>query len=140
MTIINTQYLGDLQCEVEHEHSGTRFITDAPLDNKGQARQISPTDLLVASLSSCVLTIMAIRTQEMGTDLKGTKVRAAKEMKSEPRRHVSKVTMTITFPRDYSQKEKAIFDAVVKSCPVASSLGDMVEVVYDLRYAEKASA
>ncbi|GAB5465649.1 MAG: OsmC family protein [Candidatus Kapaibacteriales bacterium] len=134
MTIINTRYLGDLQCEVEHEASGSKFLTDAPLDNNGKARQISPTDLLVGSLSSCVLTIMGIRTKDMGTDLVGTSVRASKEMGSEPRRHVSRVTLTIDFPRDYSDKEKAIFDAVVKTCPVASSLGDMVEVKYDLRY------
>jgi len=134
MTIINTEYIGDLQCEIEHELSKTKFTTDAPLDNKGQARNISPTDLLVASLSSCVLTIMAIRTLDLGTNLEGTKVRAAKEMKAEPRRHISKVTMTITFPKEYSDKEKAIFQAVVKSCPVASSLGDLVEVQYDLCY------
>jgi uncharacterized OsmC-like protein len=134
MTIINTEYKGDLQCEVEHESSGTKFLTDAPLDNKGLARNISPTDLLVASLSSCVLTIMAIRTADLDTDLSGAKIIATKEMKAEPRRHISQVTMTINFSKDYSDKEKAIFNAVVKSCPVASSLGDMVEVTYKLNY------
>ena len=39
-------YLGDLRTECTHIQSGTKIITDAPLDNHGKGESFSPTDLL----------------------------------------------------------------------------------------------
>ena len=52
MTKIKTTYLGELRTEAVHEQSGTKIITDAPLDNHGKGESFSPTDLVAAALGS----------------------------------------------------------------------------------------
>ena len=58
MATIETVYLGGLRTQATHVQSGTKIITDAPVDNQGKGEAFSPTDLLSASLASCMLTIM----------------------------------------------------------------------------------
>ena len=50
MTKMKTVYLGGLRNEVEHLQSGTKIVTDAPLDNHGKGESFSPTDLFASSL------------------------------------------------------------------------------------------
>ena len=69
-----TTYLGDLRTAITHEPSGTVIETDAPIDNHGRGERFSPTDLVAASLGSCMLTIMGIVAKREGLDLSGTKV------------------------------------------------------------------
>ena len=57
---ISTFYIDELRTEATHNFSGTKIITDAPLDNNGKAESFSPTDLLAASLGSCMITIVGI--------------------------------------------------------------------------------
>src|SRR4051812_41377475 len=48
-------YIGELRTEAIHVRSGQKIITDAPPDNQGKGEAFSPTDLLAASLGSCML-------------------------------------------------------------------------------------
>ncbi len=48
MATIETTYLGGLRTEATHVQSGTKIITDAPVDNQGKGEAFSPTDLLSA--------------------------------------------------------------------------------------------
>ena len=57
---ISTEYLGNLRTRAKHLQSGQEIITDAPTDNNGKGEAFSPTDLLAASLGSCMITIMEI--------------------------------------------------------------------------------
>jgi len=133
---IEVEYLGDLNCKVTHTPSGTSFLTDAPLDNNGQARNISPTDLLAASIASCISTIMGIKAKANNIDLSGMKVSAVKEMINEPFRRVSKLTIEVTFPRQLSEKEFQIMSAVAKTCPVTRSLLPEIEIEVTYKFAE----
>ena len=45
MATISATYLGDLRVECTHNQSGTKIITDAPVDNHGKGEAFSPTDL-----------------------------------------------------------------------------------------------
>ena len=60
METVRTIYLGDLRTKATHLQSGNELITDAPLDNQGKGEAFSPTDLLVTSFGSCMLTIIGI--------------------------------------------------------------------------------
>jgi putative redox protein len=64
-------YLGELRTEATHLFSGTKIITDAPLDNQGKAEAFSPTDLCATSLASCALTIMGISARNHAFDMNG---------------------------------------------------------------------
>jgi len=103
---IKTTYIGELRTEVTHVRSGNKLITDAPLDNKGEA--FSPTDLLATSLGSCMLTIMGIAAKEHGFNIDGTKVKIWKIMESNPR-CVGEIKIELTFPKkNYSENEKKL--------------------------------
>ena len=59
MTTITTVYEGNLRTTAQHIISGDKIITDAPVDNQGRGEAFSPTDLLAASLGSCMLPLWA---------------------------------------------------------------------------------
>ncbi len=123
MTKINTVYTGGLRTEAVHELSGTKIITDAPLDNHGKGESFSPTDLLATALGSCMLTIMGISAPEYGYSIDGTTVETEKIMGTNPRR-VVEVRITFNFPKgnNYTDQQKRIIEASARTCPVANSL------------------
>jgi len=130
MATIESIYLGDLRTEATHLFSGNKTITDAPLDNKGKAESFSPSDLLTASLGSCMMTIMGIAAREHNIQIDGTTCSLTKIMASDPRR-VSEIQVVLTFPHgNYTDKEKAILERAAITCPVAKSLHpDLVQNV-----------
>lgn len=125
MATIQTYYIDELRTEAEHLYSGTKIITDAPLDNQGKAESFSPTDLLAASLGSCMITVVGIaaRTQGFEERLRGTKIDITKIMKSDPRR-VGEIQVEIYFPEgsNFNEKERKIIEHTARTCPVAMSL------------------
>ena len=125
MATITTFYIDELRTEAQHNYSGTKIITDAPIDNQGKAESFSPTDLLAASLGSCMITIVGIaaRTQGFEERLRGTKIEITKIMKSDPRR-VGEIQVELTFPEgsNLNEKEKKIIEHTSRTCPVALSL------------------
>jgi putative redox protein len=136
MVKIKVEYLGDLRCEVEHTPTGTRHITDAPLDNNGQARSISPTDSLAGAIGSCIATIMGIKAQTMNVDLTGMIITVSKEMQNKPYRRISKLIIDILFPHQLEKKELTIFSNVIKSCPVTRSLHPDIELEQNITFKE----
>ena len=123
MTKIQSKYLGGLRTEAVHLQSGNKIMTDAPLDNHGKGEAFSPTDLLAASLGSCMLTIMGISAESYGYKLEGTTVEIEKIMAANPRR-VAEIRVTFNFPKDnnYTDQQKRVIEASARSCPVANSL------------------
>ena len=123
MTKMLTIYKGNLRNEVTHLQSGTKILTDAPLDNHGKGESFSPTDLLASSLGCCMLTIMGISTQSYGFTLEGTKVETEKIMGTDPRR-VVEIKIDFHFPEgsNFTPQQKRIIESAAKTCPVANSL------------------
>ena len=122
MIISRTIYLGELRTDNEHIRSGQKLITDAPIDNQGKGEAFSPTDLVATALSDCMMTIMGIKARDKGLNLIGTAIETTKIMSAEPRR-IGEIVVEFTFPKnDFSDKDKAILEAVTKTCPVALSL------------------
>lgn len=122
MATIHTVYSGALRTNALHVHSGTEIITDAPVDNQGKGEAFSPTDLLAASLGSCMLTIMGIAAREHKFDIDGTQISITKIMVSNPRK-VSEIKIEFTFPHhDYTESQQRILKHAAHNCPVALSL------------------
>ncbi|MBP5229070.1 MAG: OsmC family protein [Bacteroidales bacterium] len=123
MTKMLTIYKGNLRNEVTHLQSGTKIITDAPLDNHGKGESFSPTDLLASSLSCCMLTIMGISAATYGYNLEGTEVETEKIMGTDPRR-VIEIKVDFRFPKNsnFTPQQKRVIEAAAKSCPVYHSL------------------
>ncbi len=123
-------YEGNLRTSMTHVYSGSRVITDAPLDNQGLAQAFSPTDLAATALGSCMITIMGIKARDMGLDITGTEAEINKVMASNPRR-IAEIQVLLRFPKNnFSEKDKAILQGAAVNCPVAKSLHpDIVQQV-----------
>ena len=122
MATVKTLYHGDFRTEAEHLQSGSKIVTDAPTDNNGKGEAFSPTDLVAASLGSCMLTIMDMAAQRLGIDLRGTRIETTKVMASDPRR-IAEIIVEFHFPTgEYSAKDKAILERAGDTCPVSKSL------------------
>src|SRR4051812_30596007 len=110
-------YSGDLRTENTHIASGNVIITDAPKDNHGKGEYFSPTDLLATSLANCIFTTMAIATQKLNIDLKGSKANVTKTMGTNPRR-IIKIEVKIELPKEVEAHKQQLEDAA-HNCPVA---------------------
>jgi putative redox protein len=118
------EYLGGLRTKATHLKSGNSVTTDAPTDNNGKGEAFSPTDLVSAALSSCMMTIMGMLADKEGIDLRGLKSEVVKVMAANPRRiseikiHFSLPTLVATDLQKQKLKEAA------HTCPVALSLSE----------------
>lgn len=124
-------YLGKLRTEATHIQSNTTIYTDAPKDNHGKGEMFSPTDLVATALASCMISIMGIVAMKDGiTPVDGATAEVTKVMYAEPRR-IGEIHITVTFPKkNYTDKEKKIYENAAYTCPVAKSLHpDLKQVI-----------
>ena len=121
MSDIKIKYKGDLRTTATHVSSGSKIITDAPLDNKGKGEKFSPTDLFATALGSCMLTIMGITAQTYGINIDDTEVTVKKIMGANPRR-VSCIKIIINIYNDISEKDSKLLIKAAHHCPVSKSI------------------
>ena len=134
METIKTIYLGALRTEAIHLLSGMKIITDAPIDNNGKGEAFSPTDLLAASLGSCMLTIMGIVAERHNLDIKDTKIGITKIMTSNPRR-VSEIHVVFDMPKNnFKDEDKKLLENAAHTCPVSKSLSAEIKQIVTFNY------
>lgn len=122
MATIKANYIGNLRTEATHLQSGTTLITDAPVDNQGKGEFFSPTDLVAASLGSCMITIMGIAAKTQGFNIEGASWKVTKVMADNPRR-IGEIIVELTFPPNaYTDQQKRVIEHISRNCPVALSL------------------
>ncbi|AVR45873.1 osmotically inducible protein OsmC [Christiangramia fulva] len=126
-------YKGDLRTESEHLQSGTKMITDAPVDNHGKGEAFSPTDTVANALATCMLTVMGIKAEGLDIDMKGTTAEVTKTMASDPRR-ISKIEVNVQFPSNYGEKNNKILENTARNCPVLQSLNPNIELDLSFRF------
>lgn len=130
---ITGDYAGGLKMRLRHGPSGAELPTAAPRDNQGDGSSFSPTDLLAASLGSCMVTTMAIVARREGIPFEEASFHLEKHMRSDPRR-VDHLPVRIHMPGGLTEEQKAQLEQVARTCPVARSLApeirQEVEFVY----------
>ena len=127
MVKIEASYDGELRCTATHGPSGTKLITDAPVDNMGKGESFSPTDLLATSMLTCIMTIVGIRAQSKDVDLSGMKGTVEKSMEANPRR-VGKLEINISLPNHLSIEDRSWLITEGCNCPVCHSVSENMEV------------
>lgn len=127
MSSISGQYQGALRTQATHLKSGNTIITDAPPDNNGKGEAFSPTDLVCAALSSCMMTLMGMLAEREGINLTGLKSEVVKIMASNPRK-IAEIQITFSHPNLQATEiqHKKLMNAAL-TCPVALSLSDQVK-------------
>ena len=127
MASMKGEYLGDLRTQDEHLLSGNKIITDAPPDNNGKGEAFSPTDLVCAALSSCMMTIMGMVAEREEIDLKGLRSEVVKIMTANPRK-IGEIQITFHHPAlKATDVQKQKLKNAALTCPVALSLSDSVK-------------
>lgn len=128
MATATTTYLGKLRCKNLHLQSETEIFTDAPTDNQGMGSAFSPTDLCALSLTTCIITTMAIYAQLKGIEIASIEAETSKHMASDPRR-IFKISssISITLATDATERIKEGLKRVAHTCPVSRSLNPEIE-------------
>lgn len=124
MASITGKYIGALRTQDTHLLSGNQIITDAPPDNNGKGEAFSPTDLVCAALSSCMMTIMGMMAEKEGIDLTGLRSEVTKIMATNPRK-IAEIQIIFSHPdlRATDIQKQKLKNAAM-TCPVALSLGE----------------
>lgn len=127
MSQIKSSYLGELRTEAIHLKSGNHIITDAPTDNHGRGEAFSPTDLVCASLGSCMMTIIGIRASKHNITLEGLEADITKHMSSDPRQ-IARIDVVFRLAyTDATEAQRAMLQDAARHCPVALSLNPTIE-------------
>lgn len=134
MVKLSGTYEGDLRCKLIHEDSGTVIYTDAPKDNMGKGELFSPTDLVGAALSSCILTVMAITANRHQIELKGTRVNVVKEMAAAPARMIASIEIAIYMPKGIPIDKRLLLENAAHTCPVHRSLHPDIKISIIFHY------
>ena len=123
----------ELITTLTHLYSGTRIKTDAPLDNNGKASSFSPTDLVSAALSSCMISIIAIHLEKQGRKLLPVRSQVKKVMASNPRR-IAEIHIEFDFgSNNFSSEEMETLERIAHACPVAKSLNADLKIFTNFR-------
>lgn len=120
-------YLGGLRCEATHGPSGTKILTDAPVDNHGKGEAFSPTDLAASSLGLCMATIMGIAAERHGIELSGMTVGVDKIMSQDSPRRIARIEVVFSIPLPADHPQRKLLEAAALACPVHHSLHPDVE-------------
>jgi len=122
MATIHSRYLGNLRTEHTHLASGSKFQTDAPVDNQGKGELFSPTDTVCAALSARMMTLMGIAANTHTISIDGFEADVTKAMVSGPRK-ISQITIRFyNFPSGIDAHQQLILERAARTCPVAMSL------------------
>lgn len=131
---ITGSYTDNFNCEIIHVASGYELQTDAPKDNNGKGACFSPTDLVAASLGTCIITTIAIKAKAKNIEIGKPQFQIFKHMKSNPRQ-IDKISVEIVFDVPLTKEEKDFVNYEAKNCPVALSLNP--ELIQDLKFTYK---
>ena len=134
MVKMSVVYEGGLHCEITHGPSGKRIQTDAPIDNNGKGEAFSPTDLLAASLGSCMMTVMGIVAQRNQIELKGTTIDIEKIMITSPFRRIGTVSVKFKMAKGIPVDKRSLLEHTALTCPVHKSLSSEVAMPVEFIY------
>ncbi|MEI7491060.1 MAG: OsmC family protein [Bacteroidota bacterium] len=134
MKTVHATYQGGLRTEATHLQSGTKLMTDAPVDNQGKGEFFSPTDLVATALGSCMITIMGISAKAQGFSIDGASWEITKVMADSPRR-IGEIIVELTFPpNSYTEQQKRVLEHITRNCPVALSLHPEIKQTVRISY------
>jgi len=132
MIEITGTYEGDLRCRARHGPSDAEILTDAPVDNQASAGVLA-TDLVAASLGTCVLTILGIAAKKRGVALAGARFVVTKEMVADPRRRIGSSRRPSSC-RPRSPKRTGGTGGRARTCPLTETLRGRVEMTFSFVY------
>ena len=133
MSTSKVTYLGNLRTQNQHLKSGTTYITDAPIDNRGKGEAFSPTDTVATGLANCMLTTMGIKANDLGISMDDATAEVTKIMAANPRR-IARIEIEMHLPKAIVEKHRSILENTARTCPVEYSLHPDIERVLTIKW------
>ncbi len=128
MGAMQARYEGKLVVRCSHEN-GAVVESFAPGILQGEARELfSPTDLFAGTVGMCVLTMMGIRAEKLGVDLRGAEVRIEKEMQEVPPFAVKRIDLEVRCPGEVEEGVRERLEAIARDCPIHHSIHPDIDV------------
>jgi uncharacterized OsmC-like protein len=126
---LTVAYQGGTQYDIQ---SGShRIVTDQPVDDGGQDRGMSPVELFVGSLASCVGYFVGRFCHRHQIPCAGLRIDAEWTMAEKPHR-VGAVTMAIHLPSPVTSEQRERLLKVAHGCTVHQSLAVAPQVTIAL--------
>ena len=122
MVEVSIKYTGGLHCDAVHGPSQATLKTDAPTDNRGKGEAFSPTDLVATALGTCMSTIMGMKADELGVDVRGMTVSVQKEMSKDAPRRIVGLPSEVHVPLPADSPHREALEQAALNCPVHKSL------------------
>lgn len=123
-------YLGGKKFKAEYR--GHSIIIDQPRDSGGEDTGMTPPELLIASLGSCIGVYAVNFLKNTGLDSAGLTVNLKWEKVSEPTR-ISKIKAEVIIPNTRLDKREPAFLKVVEHCLVHNTLTNKAEIEIEVR-------
>jgi len=98
------------------------LYTDAPLAGEREAEGFGPTDLIAASLGTCILTVMGIVARRHDWSLEGARVDVEKSMANEGPRRIGHLQINVVLPEGFDEQQRRLLQRAAETCPVKHNL------------------
>jgi len=119
---------------------GHALLTDQPTTAGGADSAMTPTELFVASLSSCVAFYAGRYLARHGLDRSGLRVTAAFTTATDRPARVGKVKLTVQVPVGMPPSREAALLAVASHCTIHNTLRQAPDIAIELAGPQGASA
>jgi uncharacterized OsmC-like protein len=129
MTLVVSHVEGEIYDVHTRGHS---VRVDQPTASGGTDTALTPTELFVGSLASCVAFYAGRYLDRHGLSRDGLQVSAEYDMEHERLARVTAIHVTIQVPDDFPIERRPALRAVASHCTVHNSLSDLPVVTVDL--------
>ncbi|WP_027375907.1 OsmC family protein [Kaistella palustris] len=128
-------YLGDFKIESQHEKSGAKITTCAPLREGGTSEMFSPSDLFGISFGQSMLMAVAVLGKPRGIDISGATCELKKSTFPEPKR-IGTIFCIVRFQQNFTAEQKEFIEETALNCPVALSMHPNVQRTVMFEYGQ----
>jgi putative redox protein len=125
MATIKTEYTGNFSTSTAYPMSDNPILTNA--------KPFGPTDLLTASLSSCIATYIDFIARKHKFETLNVNVEINKTMNVDGTK-IRGFDTVVNLNREYSAEQRTIIESAAKNCPVGNSLATDITRTYIFNY------
>lgn len=133
MLEVTANHLGSVQFEVKtRQHA---IVCDQPPENGGYDEGMTPPELLLASLASCVGFYAAQYLRKFKLATEGTQVRVTADKVKEPVARIDNFRIEIETPVELTEQHQAGVERAVHRCLIHNTLLHPPKIAIDIRQA-----
>ncbi len=117
--------------------SGAEITTAAAKEHGGSGDAFSPTDLLAASLGSCILSIIGIIGERKRIDIEGVRVTVTKELSKTLPAEIVRLATHVHLPKELEPADRQRLEKGATGCPVHHALRPEIEAPITFSYGSR---